>query len=138
MAAVALAAMGGCKDRARPAVTQPATAAASRPSMEVDSGPPRRPSSDWAVFQEAYHEEQDAICLGRWTGGNRLEITTDNIRRLRLDLNRLPEGAPGRGPWNLQIDRQGIQITGARGKVIDLVRSQHGNWTVAQDAPGRR
>lgn len=91
---------------------------------------PRRPTPSWVIFREAFEETEDATCEAEWTGGNRLEVHTENIKRLTLDLGRLPSGAPQRGPWNLQLDSQGIQITGFRGKVLDLVRSKAGNWTV--------
>jgi len=91
---------------------------------------PKRPTPSWVIFREAFDEAQDATCAADWTGGNRLEVHTDNIKRLTLDLHRLPSGAPQRGPWNLQLDGQGIQITGFHGKVLDLVRSKAGNWTV--------
>jgi hypothetical protein len=91
---------------------------------------PKRPTPSWVIFREAFEESEDATCRADWTGENRLEVHTENIQRLTLDLTRLPAGAPGRGPWNLQIDHQGIQITGLRGKVLDLVRSKNGNWTV--------
>ncbi|HVP09982.1 MAG TPA: hypothetical protein VMV94_02215 [Phycisphaerae bacterium] len=91
---------------------------------------PKRPTPSWVIFREAFDESKDADCRADWTGESRLEVHTDNIKRLTLDLTRLPAGAPRRGPWNLQIDYQGIQVTGARGRVLDLVRSKNGNWTV--------
>ncbi len=91
---------------------------------------PKRPAPSWVIFREAFDDAKDAACTAEWTGGNRLEVHTENIRRITLDLHRLPGGAPQRGPWNLQLDGQGVQITGFRGKVLDLVRSKNGNWTV--------
>jgi hypothetical protein len=91
---------------------------------------PKRPTPSWVIFRDAFEDDKDASCQAEWTGENRLEVHTENIQRLTLDLTRLPAGAPGRGPWNLQIDHQGIQITGLRGKVLDLIRSKNGNWTV--------
>jgi hypothetical protein len=92
---------------------------------------PKRPTTPpWVILREVFDETADATCAADWTGENRLEVHTENIKRLTLDLNRLPSGAPGRGPWNLQLDGQGIQITGFHGKVLDLVRSKAGNWTV--------
>jgi hypothetical protein len=88
------------------------------------------------IFREAFKPAEDAACRVAWTGGNRLEVHTENIQRFTIDLTRLPEGAPTKGPWNLQVDGQGIEMTGFRpkpgytGKIRDLVRSQNGNWTV--------
>jgi len=97
---------------------------------------PRRPADTWVIFREAERDELDATCEARWTGGRRLEIKTSNIKRITLDLTRLPPDAPREGPWRVQIDGQGIEITGFTpepgytGKVRDLVRSPNGNWTV--------
>ncbi len=97
---------------------------------------PQRPKDTWVIFREAERDELDAICEARWTGGRRLEIKTENIKRITLDLTKLPPEAPQEGPWRVQIDGQGIEITGFTpkpgytGKVRDLVRSSSGNWTV--------
>lgn len=99
---------------------------------------PSRPDATWVIFREAFKPTGDARCDAQWTGDNRLAVTTDNIRRVTVDLNRLPTGAPQRGPWNLQIDGQGIEITGFRGKVLDLVRSGNGEWTVDRSKHRKR
>jgi hypothetical protein len=113
---------------------EPTEESSRRPSQEpvqrLPAPRPKRPAPSWVIFREAFHEKEDVTCAADWTGGSRLEIRTDNIKRLTLDLTRLPPGAPGRGPWNLQIDSQGMEITGFHGKVLDLVRSKNGNWTV--------
>ena len=128
-----------------PPVSQPAEAAqmpkAKQPDEEarrlaeiarlLAERMPKRPTPSWVIFREAFEEDKDAACEADWTGENRLEVHTQNIKRLTLDLTKLPAGAPRKGPWNLQLDHQGIQITGLRGKVLDLVRSKNGNWAVA-------
>ena len=109
------------------------------PRSPIHAPSPRRPAESWTVFRAAFDETADADLICRWTGGNRLEVTTENVRRVTVDLHKLPAGAPQLGPWNLQIDEQGIQITGFRGKVVDLKRSANGVWTVDKDAmPPRR
>jgi hypothetical protein len=159
LAALLLAAAGwlacACANEPRPAVTQPATAEAAegghprpdlppaKPALTAEAPPsppaaakppdaPKRPAPSWAIFREAFDEQADAACDARWTGGRRLEVTTHNVRLLTIDISRLPPEAPEAGPWNLQIDRQGIQITGLRSgrKALDLVRSRNGDWTV--------
>lgn len=99
---------------------------------------PARPKDSWAIFRHAFDEGADADIACKWTGGRRLEVRTQNVSRLRLDLNKLPPDAPQQGPWILQIDGQGIDITGRRGKVLDLVRSPNGIWSVDKenDPPG--
>lgn len=149
----------GCKDQSGRAVTQPADrspgtpppggaappAPASTPARVTQTGTaaepekpaartgPARPAPGWTIFREAFEDKADSTCLTRWTGEHRLEIRTENIRVLTLDVTKLPKAAPrDDGPWNLQIDGQGIDITGLRGgrRVLDLVRSQNGDWRV--------
>lgn len=96
---------------------------------------PKRPKIDWLVFRSAFNEKGDAHADARWTGGDRFQIKTENINRMTVDLTKLPEGAPPKGPYNFQVDGQGIQLTGFRSKRIDLVRSQNGIWTVDKNTP---
>jgi hypothetical protein len=96
---------------------------------------PKRPKIDWVVFRSAFNEKADATCDAQWTGTDRFEIKTENINRITVDLTKLPAGAPPRGPYNFQVDGQGIQLTGFRSRRIDLIRSQNGIWTVDKDAP---
>lgn len=108
------------------------------PQPEVVQPPrtPARPLDSWIIFRKAFDQTKDATCHLEWTGGNRLVVTTENIERLTLDLTQLPAGAPEKGPWNLQLDGQGIEITGFTpkpgytGKIRDLVRTPNGVWTV--------
>ncbi|HKQ46434.1 MAG TPA: hypothetical protein VJZ71_00010 [Phycisphaerae bacterium] len=154
--------LSGCSESARPIVTQPeqsppiATSRAAhkeespappaRPSVTdpeelTTKSPPRRPLrpvDSWVIFRNATDPSEDVLCDAQWTGGNRLQVVTINVTRLTVDLTRLPPGAPRRGPWNLQIDQQGIQITGVRGKVLDLVRSPNGIWAVDREKSPRR
>jgi hypothetical protein len=110
----------------------------------ADAQPPlpgktRKPSVPWVASHDPFDPSEEITLSGKWTGGRRLELHTDNVRRLTLDLYDLPVGAPTSGPWNLQIDRQGIEISGRRGKVIDLVRSTNGVWSVdTEKSPVRR
>lgn len=93
----------------------------------------------WAILREPFEPLRPIVFDCKWTGGIRLEINTDNVQRVTLDLHELPPDAPQSGPWILQIDRQGIEITGRRGKIIDLVRSPNGVWSVDREsAPLRR
>lgn len=108
----------------------PQTPPAARVEPPKPPAPPKRPKDSWVVFRTAFDDAADAAIEAKWTGANRIEVLTYNVSRVTLDLTKLPEGAPQKGPWNLQIDEQGIQITGARGKVLDLVRSEGGVWKV--------
>lgn len=160
--ALLLILLPGCREHTQPTVTQPSESSSTSPSPDaVSEGPaaapispspatpqaskppspprqPKRPVDSWIIFRSASDPNADALCNYQWTGGNRLEVVTDNVTRLTLDLTKLPPGAPRRGPWNLQIDQQGIQITGVRGKVLDLVRSPNGIWAVDREKTPRR
>ncbi|MFH1418861.1 MAG: hypothetical protein ABII12_11330 [Planctomycetota bacterium] len=122
--------------KAPPAASQRVENAETAPAPP--SRKPKRPKDSWVIFRSAFEEANDVMWDARWTGENRLEVHTDNVQRVTIDMRRLPEGAPTKGPWNLQIDNQGIQITGFRGNVMDIVRSKNGIWTVDRTKPGRR
>lgn len=133
----------------------PATAPASAPTAAIPEPPPiesirpdesprpperpKRPDPTWTVFMEAMDEKADADIVSDWTGGNRLEIKSKNVRKLRIDFRelnrRLPTGAPKRPPWNVQIDGQGIEITGRRGPFVELTRNDAGAWSVTGPRP---
>lgn len=133
----------GCRQTSETTVTQPA---ASQPAVLVPStqtsqaaearppAPPKPPAPAWVTFRKARDETAPKRLNCEWTGGNRLEIISENVSLLTLDLTRLPAEAPKRGPWTLQIDKQGIEIYGKQGKVMELARSRNGDWTVVPDS----
>lgn len=113
-----------------------ASPTAAKPAVESKPKPavPKRPDSTWALFREAFDPASDAVCNAKFSGGNRLDVHTENISHLTLDMQNLPEGAPKKGPWNLQIDGQGIEVSGARGRYLHLVRGKTGAWDVDRAA----
>jgi len=138
----------------RPPATRETTKPAEQPATQTDTAPatqppaatqaatrpvePRRPlrvSLEWARLADVFETRDDAIVSGRWTGGNRIEIDTKNVRRMILDLTELPPGAPRRPPWNLQIDGQGIELTGRRGLRVEFTRGDTGAWNVTGPPP---
>ncbi len=130
------------------AARSPQSSAASSqvdpPIPHADAQPPlpnktRQNSVPWVASHDPFNPSEEISLTGKWTGNRRLEVHTDNVQRLTLNLHKLPSGAPRSGPWNLQIDRQGIEISGRRGKVIDLIRSPNGVWSVdTEKSPVRR
>lgn len=136
----------GCQEKAKVAETQPskeieAPAPPATPRIEAPSptskeppAPPKRPKDTWMLFREALDEKTDTSISTEWTGGKRLEVKTKNVRKVVLDLTKLPDDAPKRGPWTLQIDEQGIEIFGRKGLVMDLLRSPNGDWSIVPDS----
>ena len=116
--------------------TGDATPPPAKPVVKDDPKPavPKRPEPGWTVFRAAFDDKADATCEARFTGGNRLDVDTQNISHLTIDLGKLPEGAPKSGPWNLQIDGQGIEVSGSRGRYLHLIRGKAGAWDVDRAA----
>ncbi|MFQ5429424.1 MAG: hypothetical protein ACE5E1_03850 [Phycisphaerae bacterium] len=127
---------------AEPTASEKPTATASGPrrspggTAEAERPGPKRPKPTWVVFREAFREEADAAIDSKWLGGNRFEIKTKNVRRMTIDMLRPPAGAPDHGPWVLNIDGQGLEMTGFKprkpgytGRKRDLIRSRNGKWT---------
>lgn len=125
--------------------TEPSTAPASQASLTEEQirklleaarpKPPKRPKPTWTQFRAAFEDKADADIDSQWTGGRRLEVKTQNVRTMVIDFAELPKEAPKRGPWNLQIDGQGIEVTGRRGRYLELSKSETGTWRVTGPAP---
>lgn len=106
----------------------------AKPAKPEPPAVPKRPEPGWTVFRKAFDDAADAACEARFSGGNRLDVKTENISHLTLDLGKLPAGAPKSGPWNLQIDGQGIEVSGSRGRYLHLIRGKAGAWDVDREA----
>ena len=153
-----LGSVAGCQERSRPAVTPSPEPAASPTVAEPPPGVQRseadqpneprpqtttpqpgliQPQEDrWAIVREAFDGDLDASCTTQWVRRNRFEVKTDNVRRLTVDMRKLPPGAPRAGPWIIIIDGQGVELTGFQpkpgytGQKRDLVRTRSGRWSV--------
>jgi len=128
----------------KPAPAEPAAVTAV-PHRSAEPAPPmprplkrvpKRPVDSWVIFREARDATADATCDAEWLHGNRFRVKTRNIKRMTLDMTRLPEGAPAKGPWIIHVDGRGIELTGFKpkpgytGHKRDLVCSKNGVWTV--------
>lgn len=119
------------------AATAPATQAEAA-TKPVEPRKPQRVDLKWARFADAFEKESDAIITGEWTGGNRVELKTQNVRRMVIDFRELPgEGKRKGPPWNLQLDGYAIEITGRRGPKIELTHKENGGWDVTGPPPRR-
>lgn len=108
-----------------------------QPKTTILEPSPIQPQEDpWAIVREVFDKDQSASCTTNWLRRNRFEIKTDNVRRMTVDMSRLPPGAPRAGPWIIIIDGQGVELTGFKpkpgytGQKRDLVRSRNGRWSV--------
>lgn len=119
---------------------QPATQPAAEPQVELPKEPrkPKRPPLTWTKFMQAYDKDKDADIDSRWTGDKRLEIRTENVQKMLIDFRELPKAVRQPGPWNLQIDGQGIEITGRRGWILEMTRGDNGAWNITGPKPPRR
>ncbi|MBX3396341.1 MAG: hypothetical protein KF841_13340 [Phycisphaerae bacterium] len=105
-------------------------------ASEAESPRPLRPIDDWVIFREAYRPSEDATCETHWVGRNQFEVRTENVQRVTVDMSKVPEGAPRKGPWIIRMDGQAIELTGFNpkpgytGLKRDLIRSKNGQWSV--------
>ncbi len=115
--------------------SQSAGPATSQPKPE-EPREPKRPKPTWVIFREAIDPEEDAEIKAAWRGEYKFSIDTSNVKRVTIDMTKLPEGPPQKGPWIIQIDNQGIELTGFKprpgytGHIRDLIRSKNGVWDV--------
>ncbi len=109
------------------------------PNTSDATPPPRRPTDGWVIFRAAFDPKRDADCNTAWLGRNQFEIKTNNVQRITVDMTRVPEGAPRKGPWIFQIDSQAVELTGFApqpgytGLKRDLVRSVNGKWSIDRE-----
>jgi hypothetical protein len=132
----------------RPPVTQPtqpapATAPATRPQEELppstfDTKPPytvklyvRKPEDKqpgWLKILALDQPHEVARAAGVFPEKNVIDVTTENIHRIQLELGYLPLAESKRVV--LHIDRQGIEITRRDRRFITLQRRPTGEWIV--------
>lgn len=125
--------------------TPPATQA-SRPSPRkavYEETPPFRvenvvltptdPQAGWLRIVEMARADAVASVRGEFPEPNRMNIESENVRRLTIDLDALPLKAKTRRI--LRIDEQPIELYQAhRGKIL-LERGSAGRWTVLTKPP---
>lgn len=164
VAVVTLVGAMGCREAKPPApapqsqpevIIQPAPQSmpvtevpATKPAAESQPvGPPRyEDMSDAGPIKKAPTTQSDKplTILSKFDGMRRgrlsatldsetlMTMATDNVRALRLDLLKLPRKGSGR--LILQIDGQGIEVTGKNNQIIYLQRSAIGEWSFGRAA----
>jgi hypothetical protein len=156
LAASVLMAATACRQQAKPPAAPPETqpAVTASPALPVEPSP-AAPAAQTAPAEHPRHFEvseagpiktdrelsadQPLVILGKFDpqkparltatleSDTLMNIGTQNVQALRLDLLTLPRERGGR--LVLHIDGQGIEITGKRNQVIDLRRSPVGEWS---------
>jgi hypothetical protein len=135
--AVLAVALSGCREppATKPGPEAPATTTTSAPAREAEPGRmvvriPGARHQGWLVIDAAADSEKEAFAEARLVSPSHLVVRTRNVERLRLELGQLKGRSPSR--LILRIDDQGIEITGARGMSISLIRSKTGAWNFAR------
>jgi hypothetical protein len=125
------------RPQTRPAESGPTATAPQAPTQPAASQPaaaePELP--DYVTIRERYNPLARATVEVRPEPGNRLSIDTHNVRRLRIDHDRVPLNR--RRSISLQLDGQGLEWLSSS-KVEEFERSVNGVWTpVKSEARGR-
>lgn len=118
-----------------PAMTPPAASAptttqppASMPAATQPAAPePELP--DYVEILERFDPQRPASVTVHTETGNRLVVLTRNVRRMRIDRERVP--LDRRRSISLQLDGQGMEWL-ARSPVDEFIRSVNGPWDVAK------
>ncbi|HOW71319.1 MAG TPA: hypothetical protein PKY77_12015 [Phycisphaerae bacterium] len=144
------AAAGETKPFPGPAVarsaSEPATGRpvpASLPTSTYDSTPPypvrifvRSPEDEqpgWLRILSLIDPKAAAACSGQFAVKNQIEVTTDNVRQIRIHISHLPLAERKR--IILRIDDQPIELARKNRDYVILERRTTGEWNVAKSLP---
>lgn len=140
MAAVLLA---GCESAPlakpgseKPVTTAPTSAPASQPAASQPAATqpaqvePELP--EYLTIVERIEPQERATAEARVEPGNRLVIETRNVRRLRVERDKVPLNL--RRSIALELDTQGIEWL-ARSTAVEFERSVNGEWTAVKPEP---
>jgi len=114
-----------------------------RPKPPYDDAPPYRvaftvgspdePQAGWLHIESLANQDRPARITGQFPEANKMDVDTDNVSALTLDLSMLP--IRPRHRIILRIDKQGIDISPRHRGRIRLERSPTGQWTVTTPPP---
>lgn len=97
---------------------------------------PNDPQTGWLRIETIEKSGEPASATGTVVKPRKLIITTKNVGRIRIDLPKA--GMPSNKRVLLQIDDQGIEITGRRGPIGYFERSKNGAWSAAATLPAKK
>jgi hypothetical protein len=92
---------------------------------------PSDPQSGWLTIEEVHKEGKPATAIGTVIGPRKLEVTTENVKSIRINLPKA--GMPTNRRVILRIDHQGIEITGRYGPTARFTSTVNGNWSAARE-----
>lgn len=122
---------GGAGSSSAPAEAEPPPTTRPEP-VPIDMDEPQQPEPPlppYVFVVERIDPHQRGRVRANTVAPNRLELTTDNVRRLRLTRERLPLSR--HRSIVLRIDGQGIEWT-PKCLAVELQRSPAGAWTVVR------
>ncbi len=132
----------GCRETPRPAAETPAATprttpvelpAQTQPAAAKTIAPASMPAAGWLHIESLANQDRPARIPGQFPEANKMDVDTDNVSALTLDLSMLP--IRPRHRIILRIDKQGIDISPRHRGRIRLERSPTGQWTVTTPPP---
>lgn len=111
--------------------TMPASSYLSEPpyTVRLYLRSPEEEQPGWLKVLDLANQDSPATCTGEFPERNRIQVQTDNVRRLRLHIAHLPLAADRR--TFLRIDNQGIELARRDRRYIFFERLTTGEWVVA-------
>jgi len=109
---------------AQPPASQPAATQPTAPASQPSAAGPELP--EYLTIVERFKPAERAAAQVTTETGNRLVIDTRNVRRLRIDRDRVPLNQ--RRSIALLLDGQGLEWL-PHSKVVEFERSVNGGWT---------
>ncbi|MBP7936615.1 MAG: hypothetical protein KA354_18390 [Phycisphaerae bacterium] len=116
---------------------------ASLPTSTYDSTPPypvrlfvRSPEDEqpgWLKILSLIDPKTTATCSGQFAVKNQIEVTTDNVRQIRIHISHLPLAERKR--IILRIDDQAIELARKNRDYVIVERRTTGEWNVARSLP---
>jgi hypothetical protein len=110
----------------------PSTAETTPPyRVELHIRSPKDKQPGWLKIMELSNEDASAAAMGIFPEQNRINIDTENVRRIRIELGYLPLAEGKRVV--LRIDNQPREIVSRDRKFVTMERRPTGEWSVVPD-----
>lgn len=125
----------------QPAATQAVKPERPKPKYEdvppyrvvITVGSPDDPQAGWLHIDSQMNDKQEATVYGQFPEANKMDVDTNNVADMTLDLSMLP--IRPRQRIILRIDKQGIELSQKHRGKIQLNRGATGKWEVMTPIP---